>query len=243
MRSAASVTLYLLGTSLIVSATFLVALSPTPSVADTPSQIIPVSSEPDHKIRFDNGRVRMYEVILPKGKTSQVHEHRADSFSVVFRDTEVTIEPLGQPSSVFQVRAGFVSYSPTTGGPYSHRVMASGDAPLHVIAMELLSPTPSGPASANQRADSRFRVTLENARGRVYRVFLPPGESTGTYVRSAGSALFAISAGRIKETPETGPARLWDFEPGHYRWFDTGEKLSLKNESSTPIDLVAIEIF
>jgi hypothetical protein len=109
--------------------------------------------------------------------------------------------------------------------------------------MELMSPTPAGFATATQRPGPAFKVALENPRGRVYRVTIAPGESTETFTRPAGSALFAISAGRISENIDGKPARLWDLEPGHFRWFETSEKLSVKNESPTPIDLVEIELF
>lgn len=222
---------------------FLGSFSPGYSAAQESDGAVPITSEPNHRIRFDNGRVRMYEVVLPRGKATLIHEHRADNFSVIFSNTEITNEPLGGKPVVRKIPSGFVGFASTAKGPYSHRVVASGDEAFHVIAMELMSPTPNGPASANQRAGSPFEVTLENARGRVYRVALASGESTGTFTRTAGSALFAVSAGRISETAEGGSPRLWDFEPGHFRWFDTAESLSMKNESPTPIDLVEIQLF
>ena len=228
----------------ILVSCFVGFLATTSSVAQTPDGVVPITSEPDHKIRFDNGRVRMYEVVLPKGKATLMHEHRADSFTVFFRTAEITNEPHGGGKPVvFSRTPGFVGFASTTKGPYSHRVIASGETTFHVIAMELTSPTPAGSATTTQRPGSAFKVALENPRGRAYRVTLAPGESTETFTRPAGSVLFAISAGRISETVDGKPVRLWDFEPAHFRWFETGEKLSVKNESSTPIDLVEIEVF
>jgi len=222
---------------------FLGAFAPVCSVAQTPDGVVPITSEPNHKIRFDNGRVRMYEVILPTGKATLFHEHRADSFSITVSNSEITIEPRGGTPVVRKREAGFVGFNSTAKGPYSHRVIASGETTFHVVAMELMSPTPEGPVTVNQRATSPFKVALENSRGRVYRITLNPGESTGTFTRTAGSGILAISAGRISEGVEGSSTRLWDFEPGHFRWFDASEQLSIKNESATPIDLVEIELF
>jgi hypothetical protein len=218
-------------------------IAPVSGIAQTPAGVVPITSEPDHKIRLDNGRVRMYEVVLPKGGATLVHEHRTDSFTVFIRPAELTNEPYGGKPAILQRTPGFVGFASTAKGPYSHRVIASGETTIHLIAMELLSPTPTGTATATQRPSSTFKVVLENPRGRAYRVALAPGESTETFTRVAGSALFAISAGRISESADGKPVRLWDFEPGHFRWFETSEKLSVKNESSTPIDLVEIEVF
>ena len=214
----------------ILVSCFLGWLAPNSSVAQPPDGVVPITSEPYHKIRFDNGRVRMYEVVLPKGRATRMHEHRADSFTVFFRSAELTNEPYGGGKPVVLNRTpGFVGFTSTAKGPYSHRVIASGEATSHLIAMELLSPTPAGSATTTQRPGSTFKVALENPRGRAYRITLAPGESTETFIRPAGSALFAISAGRISETVDGKSARLWDFETGHFRWFETSEKLSMKN--------------
>jgi len=218
-------------------------LAPINAGAQTPSGPVPITAEPDHKIRFDNGRVRMYEVVLSKGKATLVHEHRADSFNVFPRTAEFTNEPQGGKPVVLQIPAGTVRFASTAKGPFSHRVIATGDMTFHVIAMELLTPPSSSVASATQRASPPFKVELENQRGRVHRISLSPGESTETFTRPTASALFATSTGRISENPDGRPMRLWDFEPGHFRWFDGTESVSLKNEGTTPIELVEIEVF
>jgi hypothetical protein len=218
-------------------------IAPVSGIAQTPDGVVPITAEPDHKIRFDNGKVRMYEVVLPKGRTTLVHEHRADTFTVYFRSAEITNEPYAGKPVVVKKTPGFVGFNSTEKGPYSHRVITSGETTFHVIAIELLAPTPPGSATVTQRPSSTFKVALENPRGRAYHFTLAPGESTESFTRPAGSALFAISAGRISETVEGKPVRLWDFEPAHFRWFDSSETLSVKNESSTPVELVEIEIF
>lgn len=55
--------------------------------------------------------------------------------------------------------------------------------------------------------------------------------------------IIAISTGRISEMVEGKSERLWDFEPGHFHWSDLNQKISIKNEGTTPLDFVEIEIF
>ncbi|MBP6582386.1 MAG: hypothetical protein KA204_02770, partial [Chromatiaceae bacterium] len=45
-------------------------LAPLPGIAQTPEGAVSITSEPEHKIRFDNGQVRLVEVVLPQGKAS-----------------------------------------------------------------------------------------------------------------------------------------------------------------------------
>lgn len=220
-----------------------VLLAPAPSSAQAAADVVPVSAEPQHKIRFDNGRVRFYEVLLPPGSGTLMHEHRADSFSVVIRDAQMSIEPRGKFAMSFPAPAGVVSFAPATNGPYAHRIVASGSTAVHVVAMELLLAKPGGPPNDGRRDGARFSTVLENARGRAYRYTLAPGESTGTFGRAASSAIVAVSEGRISELREGQDSRLWDFEPGDCRWIETGEKLSVKNEGAKPVELVEIEVF
>ena len=201
----------------------------------------PVSAEPNHKIRFDNGAVRLYVVSLPAGKGTLMHEHRADSFSVIFSDAGMIVEPLGSEPMGYQPPAGFVGFTPAPN-PYSHRVIAPGQSPFHVAALELISP-PQGAPHAVRRTSPAFTIALENSRGRAYRYVLGPGESTGPFQRFARTAIFAVSSGRISETGEGKTPRLWDFEAGHFRWTDAPEQLSIKNEGAAKVEVVEVEVF
>jgi hypothetical protein len=220
----------------------LAILFPSFGLAQTPEQAVPITAEPEHKIRFDNGKVRMYELRLAKGQATLMHEHRADSFSVIFRDTEITVELLGGAATRSAFSAGRVGFASTAQGPYTHRVVASGSSDFHVIAMELMSSEPAPAARLTPRAGPAFELVLDNSRGRAYRIRLAPGESTGLFRRSGSTALFAISGGRIAETVQGAGIRLWDFETGHFRWTDAAETLNLTNEGSKPLHLVEIEI-
>jgi len=171
------------------------------------------------------------------------HEHRADTFSVVFRATEAMNEEKGGTPATFTIPAGHVAFASDSKEPYVHRVTATADTPFHVVDIELLSPMPVGVQIPPKRSDPPFQVALENTRGRVYRFLLNPGEVTESFTRPARSVLFAISGGRISEHSEGKAPKLWDFEPGHFRWFDTRERLILKNEGTTPVELVEIEIY
>jgi hypothetical protein len=55
--------------------------------------------------------------------------------------------------------------------------------------------------------------------------------------------VFAINTGRVSETPDGKGKRLWDFAPGHYRFTEVAERLTLRNEGKQSIDLVEVELF
>lgn len=218
-------------------------VTPTGSRSDAADRVVPIEAEPNHKIRFDNGRVRVYEVVLAPGRATLMHEHRADSFAVILGSAEIFNQPRGGEPRNVKVSNGFVGFTPGTNKPYSHRIGASGDAAFHVVVLELMGPAAAGAPGATRRIDPPFKMVRESPRGRAFRIPLAPGAVTPAYARPAGSALLAVSAGRLTEILDGGRTRLWDMEPGSLRWFDSGETLSLKNEGAAPVDLVEIEVF
>ena len=85
----------------------------------TPPGVIPVTSEPQHKVRFDNGVVQVYELMLPKGNATRFHEHRTESFAVILRNAEnITNEPFGGKPVVLGRAAGAASFASTANGPW-----------------------------------------------------------------------------------------------------------------------------
>jgi hypothetical protein len=228
----------------LIAAVFACGLLPTSSYAQAQAKAVSVSAEPHHRIRFDNGKVRMYEAVLPKGESTLWHRHSADGFQLFFSSSSVIVEPKGGPAATYPVFPGLVVSSSGSVTPYTHRVEGGSETPFHVIDMEFLAP-PSGGGGGNAAARRKppFSVALESGRGRAYRVILKPGESTGTFHRPAKTAIFAISSGRISEHVSGKAPRLWDFDPGDFHWSDFPESLSLKNESSTSVQLMEIEVF
>jgi hypothetical protein len=239
LKASRIVVVHFLASIFFVSLGFVV---PSLCLAELPAGVVPITSEPNHKIKFDNGRVRVIEAYLPAGKTSLFHEHRYDAFFVFFQAKGFTSEPYQGKLVVPNLQAGAVQYIPVESGPYIHRVSAAGDEPAHVSALELMAPA-AGTSSASEARFPPFEVALENSRGRIYRLKLGPGESTDVFSRPAGTAIFAVTSGRISEKPEGKPERQWNFEPGHFRWVDTKEELAIKNGGPAPIELVEIEVF
>ena len=216
----------------------------TPDVVEAREAAVPVSHEPTHQVRFDNGTVRIYDVVLQKGQWSLFHEHAADNFYVFFSATTQLFEFSDGRKGANLVKAGDVGFSSTQAGPYTHRVGDGGDEPVHVADVEILSAAHARPArAAAARVAAPFNLALENARGRVYRIVLAAGESTPAFTRPAHTAIFAVTAGRISERTAGGAPRLWDPRPGDFRWTDRAEAVTLTNESDAPSTLVEVEVY
>ncbi len=214
--------------------------APAPARAALPEGVVPITAEPNHKIRFDNGAVRMIEAILPKGQKSLYHEHLYDGFYVFFQAKGFANEPYQAKRIVPDFPPGAVQFVPIKS-QYIHRVVAAPDHPLHISVIELMTKTGNTPASTDERFPP-FELALENPRGRAYRLKLSPGEETEFFTRPASTGIFAISSGRISEQMEGQPPRLWDIEPGYFRWVDTQQNLKIRNDGASPVELIEIEV-
>jgi|ERR1700733_2651271 len=205
--------------------------------------VLPVSKEPSHHIRFDNGRVRVYDVQVPKGKWTEFHEHTWDNFYVFINPTTQAFEFSDGRKGTREVKAGDVGFSSTATGPYTHRVTSQGDLPLHVVDIEILNNAQFGSGTAAPKRPETFKIVLENPRGRAYDLVLKPGESTPVFTRAPNTGIFAVSGGRVSETVDGKPPRLLDSEPGDFRWNDRTERLTITNNSAKDEEFVEIELF
>jgi hypothetical protein len=215
----------------------------SPAIAQSKKPVLPVSMEPSHHVRFDNGRVRVYDVQVPTGKWTQFHEHAWDNFFVFINPSTQAYEFNDGRHGTRQVKTGDVGFSSTATGPYTHRVNAEGDLPLHVVDIEILNNVQlvSG-AAMPKRPEPSFKIVMENSRGRAYDIVLKPSESTAAFTRPANTGIFAVSGGRVSETADGKPARLWDSEPGGFRWNEVSERLTITNNSLKDEEFVEIEI-
>ena len=214
------------------------------AMAQLPSIVVPVSAESNHKIIFDNGKVRMYEVQLSKGRSTAFHEHTSDSFAVILATTTRANEPKNSERIVGPVQAGQVGLASTAKGPYTHRIEATGDVPYHVIAVEIFGTNRLGNSDNIAKRPAPFTYAApENSRGRAYRLILKPGETAGPFERPANTAIFIIRGGRTSEIVDGKSPRLWDSETGSFRWNDESHNLAIRNEGATEVEMIEIEVF
>ena len=211
-----------------------------PAFAQLPAGVVPITSEPHHGTRFQNGQVRIIDARVPKGGVTLFHEHRHDGFFVFLSAEGFVNEPFDGKATTPLLSTGAVQFIPAAK-PYIHRVGAAGSRDVYVSAVELLSPAGARSKQAEERFPP-FEIAMQNARGRVYRLKLGPGDATDAFTRPAGTAIFAITAGQIAETSNGKPIRTWDLTPGAFRWADSPEELTIRNVGPTTVELVEIEV-
>lgn len=106
-----------------------------PPAAEDPRALI----EPYHHWLFENQYVRVYDVRVPAGVTTQFHKHAYDSVFVQASD-EVAAEqsPDGEWQKAQKYPAGEVAFSADFKKPRVHRVRNDGTREFHVVVVQLL---------------------------------------------------------------------------------------------------------
>ncbi len=196
---------------------------------------VPVEKEPRHHLKFENKRVRVFDVVVPPGDETLFHTHSNDYVFVMIGDATLKAEVMGNPQVDMLMKNGEVRYTKAT---ITHRVKNMGNADFRNITIEILG-SPVG-ASAQLPAIRGHTLVLENDRVRVERVLLEPGQSTGVHTHSLAGLGVSVSGGKI-EIETGGQKQTSELKPGEFRWRDGAVTHSLKNVGAKRFEAVDIE--
>lgn len=130
------------------------------------SSQIQVRLEPRHKNVFENKYVRILDVNIVPGDTSQFHIHSTPSFFLRYTNTNVWTQTKGQDWTQSLRAPGEPSYDSFLNDTLIHRVTNSDTVAFHVTDIEILAPY----NSSNQIKSLPFEVLLENEKVFAYRV-------------------------------------------------------------------------
>lgn len=109
-----------------------VAAPPRPSPPD-------YLDEPRHRWMFENQYVRVYDVRIPPGATTEIHHHAYDQLAVFVSGGQVATQVDGQPWRPDDaIEPRHVEFSALGRQPMTHRVRNDGAAEFHVILVQVL---------------------------------------------------------------------------------------------------------
>lgn len=196
---------------------------------------VPVSQEPDHHLKFENGYIRVYDVVVPPGASTLFHLHSLDYFFVNFEDADLKSQTPGQPEQDLILKKGEVRYTPA---PLTHRVRNVGTSAFHNLTVELLSPpaarsTPAPPLGKHQT------LVMENARIRVVQTLLQPGESTGVHLHPQHTFIVVVGNGTIEGLIPGGSK---PDDSGRDGWHDNPLTHDLKNTGRVAVRVIEVEM-
>ena len=185
---------------------------------------IAVRNEPRHHNVFENEYVRLLDVWLAPGDTTQFHIHATPSVFNMFTKTTTGSQLSGQPPLKSSTSvAGNIWYDSLVT-PRIHRVWNDDTSWYHVMDVELLAGKPhtNEPALRNEAIQLLFDEPLV----RVYHLQLSAGGSFQLPLSKSGYVLVSLGEGSVVfQSAATIQHRI--LKAGHYRWVDAGQELSI----------------
>ena len=163
---------------------------------------VEITSEPSHHLAFQNGLVRVFNVLAPARATTLVHRHNYDYVYVTLGEANITNAPLGEPPIQLTLKDGEVRF---TKGGFAHAVANNSEHPFHNITIELLRPSsgvhsctescdlPVPCASADKSSCASARKVVESDQWTAVAVTLPPSATTGEHTHQGPHLAIAVT--------------------------------------------------
>ena len=182
---------------------------------------VPVSKEPRHHVVFENEKVRLLNVLLPPGDTTQFHEHSTPSVFISFTKTNTASQLLHQKPVQSTSSAGSVWFENLKAPNIKiHRVWNEDTAAFHVMDVEILAKD-SG-FTQEPLVLQHAELALNTAWARTYKIQLARSEQLTIKEHTSPFVLVAINDGIITMVKKGAGQRL-PLQSGTFFWIKPSE--------------------
>lgn len=195
---------------------------------------VPVIKEPHHKPVLVNNYVRLLDVHLNAGDTTQYHIHAAPSVIVMISNSTIGIQKSDDaPSAPGNVTAGATSFVNYETNPVTHRVYNAGNNVFHVMDIELAKKKPSAD-SCEALQENNVETTINNNLVRVYKFDLSSSNTLHINKSSCAHLLICIS-GSVSASNKK-------LTTGEYAFFNPNTDIILSNKNTDKSTCVLLEL-
>lgn len=192
-----------------------------------------IDHEAKHHLVLANEWTRVFDVVVPSGDSTLYHVHASDYVYVTFGSVALKAQPQGSPQTDLVLANGEVRI---TMAPITHRVLNLSPNAFHNLTIELVKP--SGLALS---PDPAGEVVLDNARVRVARIVLEPGQSTARHEHRGPGLDVGVSDGTVRVMNASGGQERVTYAPASYRWNNTARSHTLTNVGQSRVEIVEID--
>lgn len=93
------------------------------------------------QVLFENERVRVWELCLAPGESSELHHHSRDYLFVYVTPSKLEVAIPGQAATVHRYADGYVQYSVVGREGLTHQIRNLADEPHRQILVEFIGPS------------------------------------------------------------------------------------------------------
>ena len=206
---------------------------------DTEAQV-QVHQEPRHHPVFQNAQIRILNVLLPPGNTTQYHLHHTPSVFIYFTNTLTGSQLQGGTASTGRNVAGRIQFE-NLAAPHTrvHRVWNIDKDTMHVIDVELLFKD-SGFVQ-KPLALPGLTLVIDTTWTRAYRLTLLKGNNCMLSNKDRSLIFISMDASTI-QTKQNGKTNDQTLKPGSFFEIKRNHSFSLKNTGDKTIQFVLLEL-
>jgi hypothetical protein len=202
---------------------------------------VPVSKEPRHHLVFANDRVRVLNVLVPPGDTTQYHVHSTPSIFICFTKTRTGSQRKNEQPEYGTSVAGNVWFEDLSEPHIKiHRVWNIDTSVFHVMDIELLAKEKKFVINTQDIPHAHLQIDTPFAK--TYSIQLANNESVSINEQPYDFIFVAINDSKIKIVKnDTESISL--IKPGWFCWINANDKFSFFNlgNSAANFRLVGIK--
>ncbi len=210
-------------------------------ISGVAQESVPVEKEPMHRLKLENEFVRVFDVLVPIGKSTQFHVHVYDGISIRMSNTQIVDETPGGEKAPFEITFGAATFSSRTS-PQTHRVINSGKSDFRNILIELLTPKNAVRPIAFPVLSDGHVILIDNDRVRINRLILKPGESSKMHTHQMHGLGLVLFDSKIEISLPDGTKRNLEAKAGDAVWQNKGTAHVIKNTGTTVFEAIDIEL-
>jgi hypothetical protein len=186
---------------------------------------VAVSKERRHHLVFENDKVRILNVLLPPGDTTQYHLHSTPSVFISFTKTLTVSQRINEQPESGTSAAGNLLFEDLSA-PHTkvHRVWNMDTSVFHVMDVELLGKD-SG-FTLKPLSIPHMHLVTDTTLVRAYLIQLAKNEQVSIKDQPSGFILVALNDAKIKSV-QNGKEGTSFIKPGQFYWINAQETFSI----------------
>jgi hypothetical protein len=199
---------------------------------------VQVSKEPRHRLVIDNEYIRLLDVWIEPGDTTEFHKHSTPSIFCYYSNTSIRTQIKGKKWESHQTIAGKAWYESYIPDAKIHRVTNIDTAALHVIDVEMLKAYDADQSIPDLAMD--LPILFENEKVYAYSV-TSASQLSKTMVGRGPIVTAHISGSNLVFLNEmTGETD--EIKPGQFKYVDPNAFFKFTSRGKGLIQMVLIEL-
>ena len=206
--------------------------------ATTLTAQVPVSEEPMHHKVFKNKYIRLLDVWLHPGDTTQYHIHATPSLFVILSQTVTAWQTKGEEWVTDHSPKGKAWYRSFAPDILVHRVCNLDTVPFHVNDIEMLAAYNASTASGNKPLP--FAILFENEKAFAYQ--LTAKNFNRQIIKNRGPMVAELVIGDGVFFNDVLKNKAIEIKAGKYMYIEPGTSFYFAAGGTAEINMVLFEI-